>query len=585
MRGRSLATVLESGVGHGPGYRRRVDEPPPIRTVVRVASRALPLRPAGTRPLERLGDLAWEHRWALASIAVALIAFAVRARFVLPAGFPLNDGGLFVVMSQDIQAANYLLPATTSYNPAGGVEIPFAYPPLAFYLAALVEDLTPLTMVQVYWVLPLIGSMLAVAGVYVLARTFFSGRMIPLVAAAAFALAPRSFTWLVMGGGLTRSWGLAAALFALAAYRTALSEESSPRTRHRALAAATVFSAITLGTHLEAGVFLAAAVLLTSVSWPDRWRVTAFFTMGVGTLVLTAPWWATVLARHGTEPFMAAMNYGGDVLAEGSVGEGLVERLIAPVMTNEPFFAVIGATGAFGAIIALVRGKWVLPALWGTLIVLNMRALPTFAMVPTALLAAYATIDVILPLFRSAVEQERTELGKWRPALVAGAIAAIAFYGATDATRGEANFLRPVSDDDQRAMRWASWNVPEGSTFLVVPVRGWYADREGEWLPTLTGHPAANVAQGYEWVDGEFNRRLALQYRAYVCGFYTTDCLEELAADVRFTHVYLPANCCATLLESVLEDNRYVVKYRSGAVIAERQEMTGYPPARPISGR
>ena len=58
----------------------------------------------------------------------------VRVMPVLQAGFPLNDGGLFYTMTSDLQKAGYALPAVTTYN---GLGIPYAYPPLPFYLAAL----------------------------------------------------------------------------------------------------------------------------------------------------------------------------------------------------------------------------------------------------------------------------------------------------------------------------------------------------------------------------------------------------------------------------------------------------------------
>lgn len=50
----------------------------------------------------------------------------------LSADFPLNDGGLFYLMTRELQGAHYALPVYTSYNSA---QIPFAYPPLAFYIA------------------------------------------------------------------------------------------------------------------------------------------------------------------------------------------------------------------------------------------------------------------------------------------------------------------------------------------------------------------------------------------------------------------------------------------------------------------
>jgi len=90
-----------------------------------------------------------------ALIAAVLLGAAVRTYHVLSHGFPLNDGGLFFSMVRDLQAAHYRLPAFTSYNDAG---IPYAYSPLGFYLAALVNDWTPLSLVDVFRWLPLVAD-------------------------------------------------------------------------------------------------------------------------------------------------------------------------------------------------------------------------------------------------------------------------------------------------------------------------------------------------------------------------------------------------------------------------------------------
>src|SRR5687768_5996686 len=60
--------------------------------------------------------------------------------------FPINDGGLFYLMVQEVQRAGYALPAYTSYN---GAQIPFAYPPFAFYLAAMVSDVTTWPVLEI----------------------------------------------------------------------------------------------------------------------------------------------------------------------------------------------------------------------------------------------------------------------------------------------------------------------------------------------------------------------------------------------------------------------------------------------------
>ena len=52
-------------------------------------------------------------------------------------GFPLNDSALFLLMSEELRHNGYALPAYAAFNAAN---IPFAYPPLGFYVAAAIAD-------------------------------------------------------------------------------------------------------------------------------------------------------------------------------------------------------------------------------------------------------------------------------------------------------------------------------------------------------------------------------------------------------------------------------------------------------------
>ncbi|MDO8752325.1 MAG: hypothetical protein Q7J80_00405, partial [Anaerolineales bacterium] len=65
------------------------------------------------------------------------------------AGFPINDGGMFYTMIQDLQSNQYIPPLYTTYN---NLNIPFVYPPLGFYIGTLISDLlnlsTPLVVIQ-----------------------------------------------------------------------------------------------------------------------------------------------------------------------------------------------------------------------------------------------------------------------------------------------------------------------------------------------------------------------------------------------------------------------------------------------------
>ena len=111
--------------------------------------------------------------WLILILALLLGAF-VRLAPVLSVDFPLNDGGLFYAMVQDIRAGGYRLPVYASYN---DVQIPFAYQPLAFYLAAGITDLTGWDLLDLFRVLPAVVSVLTIPVFYWLAGVMLRSRL------------------------------------------------------------------------------------------------------------------------------------------------------------------------------------------------------------------------------------------------------------------------------------------------------------------------------------------------------------------------------------------------------------------------
>src|SRR5947207_3416590 len=114
-------------------------------------------------------------------------------------------------MSLDLRANRFLLPATTSYNGAG---IPFAYPPLGFYVAGVL-NVIGLDLLDIFRFLPLILSTLTIPLVYFVAREVLTSRFQALLATWAFALLPRAFDWSIVGGGVTRALGMLLAVLAI----------------------------------------------------------------------------------------------------------------------------------------------------------------------------------------------------------------------------------------------------------------------------------------------------------------------------------------------------------------------------------
>ena len=121
------------------------------------------------------------------------------------AGFPINDGGMFYTMVQDLRSNQYIPPLYTTYN---NLNIPFVYPPLGFYLGAVVSDLlnlgTPLVVIQ--W-LPAILNALCIPVFYLLAKEVMGDKLQSAISTLVFSLIPHMTAWFSMGGGLTRALG------------------------------------------------------------------------------------------------------------------------------------------------------------------------------------------------------------------------------------------------------------------------------------------------------------------------------------------------------------------------------------------
>ena len=112
------------------------------------------------------------HRTELADLILMLAVFIgafMRFNPTMLAGFAINDGGMFSVMVDDLKTNRYMLPAFTSYN---HLNIPFAYPPLGFYLGRIASDLFGLSAPEALRWVPAFFASLSVPAFYLLALRF-----------------------------------------------------------------------------------------------------------------------------------------------------------------------------------------------------------------------------------------------------------------------------------------------------------------------------------------------------------------------------------------------------------------------------
>lgn len=417
----------------------------------------------------------------LGLLAALLLGGDVRLTAPFSHDFPIGDGGLFLLMARAVADNNFALPATIGY-PTIGPEIPFCYPPLAFYLAAFAHFLG----VPFETILRFSPALWATASIYAfwrlartLLRTLPEGEIAVAIATPLWALFPWSFLWLVMGGGLTRAPGLFFALLGVeAAIRLWRDREN------RALIQTTLLFALCILTHLERAHFLAFSLLLCcAVYGRDRRSWTQLGAIFVGAAALSAPWWALCLARFGLQPFLASFHSGGSAWPP---------QLWANLSNSEYFFPLVTLVALVGA--ALFARKVPLLPLWMALILMSEARSPRhFITIPLAMAAALAVAQV-------------------RPRILRVASAAILSCWLGIQAASIASGYRALSATQRDAMKWTKFHTSPGARFVVIHAQGWadpWFDLEAEWFPALARRRSLNTIQGSEWLPGgAFDRQI-----------------------------------------------------------------------------
>jgi hypothetical protein len=513
-----------------------------------------------------------------------MLGFIVRMYPVMATDFPLNDGGLFYLMAQEIQRANYGLPEFTSYNAAG---IPFAYPPLGFYIAAFLSDITNSMLLDVIRLMPGVLSALVVPAVYLLSRSLLQSWMQASIAAAAFAMFPVSFTWYIMGGGLTRAAGV---LFAVLALHQAYLLYT--RQRSEFILSTIFFSSLTVLSHPEVLWFLGFSLILFYLLLRrDRQGLINSVLVSTGVLLATAPWWATVISRHGIAPIVAASQTGSHSLE-------FLSKLITFNFTGEPFSGLLAVMGLLGVFVCIADRKPLLPLWLVAILILSPRSGSMYAMVPLSMLVALGLDRLILPALGSlgrsrniSSNQERADeanasVPQWMtsgsPRILLAYIFVYALISAL-VTPVVSKSLNQVTPDERQSMQWVATNTLPTSKFILLTTRLPWEDGVSEWFPVLAQRVSLGTYQGSEWLPNHFSESLQHALLLQECSSSRVECLARWgeSPDHAFTHVYLRKlqgngqdACCPLLEQSLLASPEYTLLYDGpGAVIFARRVM------------
>jgi hypothetical protein len=462
---------------------------------------------------------------------VLAIAAAVRLAPVVGLEVPRGDGGLFLTFIRDVGQNNLVPPALTSYN--GSIQFP--YPPLAFELAALAHaglGLSPMAVLQ--WVPPLLSIAVVAAFLGFAWGLLEPDRPTALLAAFILTVDPSGYSYLILGGGLTRSLGL---LFVVAAWWAAI-RLLRERTRGRLLVLG-ILGGLAQLSHPDGGPATAIGIVfLLAYVGVTRRRVIDVAVAGVVGVLVSSPWWGLAVLRGQLSLIVSAAQ----------TGEGPLYGLVQAVFTLSlrdglPMLGIGIYLAAAELVLKRDRRLAVLFAWVVALIVLDQRNAYMTVPLVGSILAAIGISGTARRLGRTSGRR----LGGLTAALLAGLMLTFQTVVIPGVLPDRTELGQP-----ELAALAAAAKSPAGTRFAVVSGRVGDVDDLSEWFPALTGMVSVGTPQGREWT-GTATATLEAHDRLQAC--VTDGCVNEWATEWRANGIYLGSSAALDGLRSAFRQD------------------------------
>jgi hypothetical protein len=443
-------------------------------------------------------------------------ASLLRLQLVQSSYYPLNDGGLFYQMVEDLQENNFRLPEYTTYNQNN---IPFVYPPLPLFFVGVLNSISGIDLVQLFKYLPLIFNIIAIPVVSLLIFEITQNDQIALMATFLWSMAVPSYQWQIMGGGITRSPAL---LLSFACLLFLSKHFKNPSWRNRILTS--IFAALTLLSHFE--IFWSIALSMV-VFWlfssNHKKNLLELISITGLTILLSLPYWVTIIQNHGIQPLVSSL---------GSGEFNIIKSIVVFTMfnyANEFSFTIISALGFIGLFYLLYWRKSFIPVWFLVMAFLDPRSAARSVLLPLSILASIVVIQIILPSFHQITFPKGSYFFRFSTiilnpkAITLFPFIFIIIISTFYASLVEGLNMQGISREEKEDMVWIKTNTPSDAKFLVLSsAKIWQYDHTAEWFPVLTGRTSINTVQGNEWLPNGSYEQASNNYNQ-VKGCYYQD--------------------------------------------------------------
>lgn len=445
-------------------------------------------------------------RWVVLALMAVGAVLRVVHLFSIPFDAPFHLGGLFYEFSRQIIQNHFALPETIPYYSLGG--IPFAYPPLGFYLQAIVIRLfNPTPFVTVNLLPPLI-TVFSLPAFYWMTGALTDDDRLRAAAFFAYTLMPSAFVNQIEGAGLPEACGTLAILLYLG---WLFRYEKDPRPASALWAGLFLGLSVLSSPGSAYGGAIISVLVFIKLFWQGlkrhSYKSSAWLLLtGLIGLLVSAPYWLTIVLRHEFGGFTAAFLSQQDAPALFNQIRYMVTFKPADMLTfvgNEGIYGFLFDWLVFAGLIWAVLNKQVFQVFLLFAVWLIPREGSWLVAIPAAWLAALGIIHLGWPLFQKAFSfagvKDRPPLA---PGLLGMVLVLLAVGGAMNAVRdlqNQSGLKISVSAID--TLQQDRQMIPTGEHVLVA---GNAALRE--WAPALLERDVLNCEFGLEWQPDELKQ-------------------------------------------------------------------------------
>lgn len=413
--------------------------------------------------------------------------------------YPAFGAGLYLLMANRIVENSYILPGIIPHYTNHG--LPFAYPPLGFYFAAIFLDFFSVSPMNIARFLPGLISVGYLIPSFFLAKEILGSSPKAGLSTIILSVNPPVLQWHVSAGGFIRALAFLFTLIGLYSSLRLFRDRD-----FRWLPIAIVTLSLTVLTHPQYTIFFVASAVLLWFAF-DR-TLTGFHygvLMGLSGFLFTAPWWGQVILSHGVGIFFAAAG------AQGGIGTNLshMATMFGIQSWSEAAFYFWSPLSVLGSVYLIMKKRVFLP-FWFLLaaVILEKARFPFFI---GSFLSSVLIIDSARTIVRPFV-QTKPDLRAGTSIIVLLFVLIGIFTGtlyvtsSVDAHAGSQSLPQFIDDSDVVAMQWVQQNTAPSAQFIVL-------GDAAEWFPQQTHRTILVGPWGVEWKGHDTYREQIKRFR------------------------------------------------------------------------